>query len=65
MPCLVSPGPIATPWWDEKARGGRAEDAPPPDVPFLSAEAVANACVAMLEQDPSMNVESVMLDAAG
>ena len=27
---LVSPGPVATPWWEDAARGFRAADAPPP-----------------------------------
>ena len=61
---LVCPAAVATPWWDDASRGGRAADAPMADVSkFLTPEAVASACLGMLEQDPSANVESVMLDA--
>ena len=35
------------------------------EVTRAAAEAVADACVGMLEQPASANVESVMLDAAG
>lgn len=63
---LVCPAGVATPWWEDKARGFTAPDAPPPDTSkFLKPEAVANACMAMLEQDSSSNAESVMLDATG
>ena len=63
---LVCPAGVATPWWEESKRGFAAADAATPDVSkFLTAEAVADACVGMLEQHASANVESVMLDAAG
>ena len=49
---LICPAGVATPWWHDKARGFAAPDAPPPDTSkFLTPEAVANACVALLEQD--------------
>jgi short-subunit dehydrogenase len=61
---LVCPGPIATPWWDDAARGFRAADAPPPPARMLSAEAVAGACLSLLEQDASCNQERVVMDPA-
>jgi len=63
---LVCPAGVATPWWEDPARCFRADDTPPPDTSkFLTPEAVANACISMLEQDASANVESVIMDAAG
>lgn len=63
---LICPAGVATPWWHDPARGYAAADAPPPDTSkFLTPQAVASACVAMLEQDASSNVESVMMDATG
>ena len=62
---LVCPAGVATAWWDDKARGYTADGAKPDTSKFLTPEAVANACVAMLEQDRSSNVESVMMDATG
>ena len=63
---LVCPAGVATPWWEDAARGFAAAGAPSVDTSkFLAPRAVADACVAMLEQDASSNVESVMLDATG
>ena len=63
---LICPAGVATPWWEDMERGFSAANAPSPDTSkFLTPEAVANACMAMLEQDASSNMESVMLDAAG
>ena len=61
----VCPAGVATPWWEERGRGYSAPDAPPRDTSkFLTAGAVADACVSMLEQDASANIESIMLDAS-
>lgn len=62
---LICPAGVATAWWDDKARGYTADGGKPDTSKFLTPEAVANACVAMLEQDVSSNVESVMMDATG
>jgi len=63
---LVCPAGVATPWWEDKSRGFAADGAPAPDTSkFLTPEAVASACLAMLEQDASSNIESMMLDATG
>jgi len=59
---LVCPGPIATPWWDEPARGWRDATNPPPPTKMLSPESVATACLSLLHQDASSNIESIVLD---
>lgn len=61
---LISPGPIATAWWDDPARGFGAPDTAPPPPKMLTAEAVAAACVSMMEQGDSSNMEEITLDPA-
>merc|ERR1712232_417934 len=58
---LVSPGAIATPWWDDSTRGFRASDAPPPPAQMLTPDAVASACISMMNQDRSSNIQEVFM----
>eukprot|EP00446_Apocalathium_sp_SHHI-4_P028921 CAMPEP_0177230544 /NCGR_PEP_ID=MMETSP0367-20130122/42280_1 /TAXON_ID=447022 ORGANISM="Scrippsiella hangoei-like, Strain SHHI-4" /NCGR_SAMPLE_ID=MMETSP0367 /ASSEMBLY_ACC=CAM_ASM_000362 /LENGTH=262 /DNA_ID=CAMNT_0018680999 /DNA_START=60 /DNA_END=848 /DNA_ORIENTATION=- len=65
----VNPGAVATEWWTEPERGGYSEAkvAELQETPLWSAmlapEAVAAQIVALLEQPPSSNIESVVMDA--
>ena len=59
---LVCPAAIATPWWDEPARSGAFKATPKPTA-LLSADAVAEACISLVEQPPSSNIEQLNLEA--
>lgn len=69
----VNPGAIATAWWTDPARGGYTWT---PGDPIESKESidwdsmlapddVASAIIAILEQAPSSNIESIILDNSG
>lgn len=60
---LVCPGAVATPWWDDPSRGYRAAGQPKPDS-LLAPEAVAAACIGLMEQHESANAEMVVIDPA-
>ena len=59
---LVCPAAIATPWWDEPGRSGAFKATPKPTA-LLSADAVAEACISLVEQLPSSNIEQLNLEA--
>ena len=57
----IRPGAIATPWWTEAARGGRVvSDSALPKM--LAPAAVADACMAIVNQAPSSDIESILIE---
>jgi len=56
----VLPGGIATPWWDDAERGGRAAGTDTSQ--FLTADAVATALVQLIEQPESSDIEEILLE---
>ena len=60
---LVCPAAVATPWWEERGRGFAEGATLPPNM--LTPEAVAAACLSLMQQDVSSNIEQIQMDAAG
>ena len=48
--------------WDEPGRSGAFKATPKPTA-LLSADAVAEACISLVEQPPSSNIEQLNLEA--
>ena len=58
----INPGPVATKWWDEEARGGKRPDGARPST-MLSAEDCARGAATIIDQAETSDIASVVLDA--
>jgi len=59
----VNPGAVATPWWTEKHRGGKAEPASEEKLKtMLTVDDVAVATMTLVNQAPTSNIEMISLD---
>ena len=58
----VYPAGIATPWWDDPARGGHKEK--PDTSNFLSADDVASAIMTLVTQPAGSDIDKLVLRGA-
>jgi len=60
----VLPGGIATPWWEDEARGGREAGSVSTDA-FLTADEVADAMLMLIDQAPGSDIEELIIEPGG
>ena len=59
----VNPGGVATPWWSEPDRGGKAAPATQEKLDsLLTPEDVAQATMSLIDQSSTSNIEMISLD---
>ena len=60
----INPGPVRTKWWDDPKRGGRYPGYDESDIPaqMLTAEDCAAAARLLIDQQPTCNMESIVLE---